>query len=421
MIRKQTRLDYKWVILVVCFLMEFLCLGFCSSNVGLYTKAVTEALNIKRSVYSLSTSIRYAVQVITALYFGTLIGKFGVKKMAVFGMAALTASVAIRASATEFYHLYIGGALWGVGIVFCGGTMAGTIVRRWFHRDVGKYTGIVMSANGIGAAVAAQIITPIINNGEAFGYRKAYWLSAAISLTITILVLAFLRENPSEGPAVQTASGKKSPKGNVWQGLEYKEIKRKPYFYAAAALVFITGISLQSIGNISIVYMTDMGLPATFIATTATVSSLVLAFAKILVGTTYDKKGLRFAVAMCQICAVVAFVMDALITNSLLGMVLAMSGAVLATLAQPLETVIIPLLSGDLFGSKSYTKVLSIFMAMNSLGLCLGSPLADLYFDIFHTYKPCFWFFAGVMVLVLIAFRFVIRAAYKDKEAIQMQ
>ena len=71
---KKSRLDYKWVILVVCFFMEFLCLGFCSSNVGLYTKAVTEALEIKRSVYSLTTSIRYAVQVITALYFGTLIG-----------------------------------------------------------------------------------------------------------------------------------------------------------------------------------------------------------------------------------------------------------------------------------------------------------------------------------------------------------
>ena len=418
MTQNKKGLDYKWVILAVCFMMEFLCLGFCSSNAGLYTKAVTEALNIKRSVYSLATSLRYAVQVITALYFGTLIGKFGVRKMAIAGLLGLTASVAIRACATQFYHLYIGGALWGMGIVFCGGTMAGTIVRRWFHQDVGKYTGIVMSANGIGGAIAAQIITPIINNGEVFGYRKAYWLSTAISLAITILVLVFLRENPGKGPAIQTASGKKTPKGNVWAGLEYKEIKRKPYFYAAAVLVFITGISLQSIGNISIVYMGDVGLPATFIATTATVSSLALACSKILVGASYDKKGLLFAMRLCQISAVVSFVCNALITNSVLGMVLAMAASVLNTVAMPLETVIIPLLSGDLFGSKSYTKVLGIFMAMNSLGLCLGSPLADLYFDTFGTYKPCFWFFAAVMVLVLIGFRLVIRAAYKDKETI---
>ena len=35
MILKKLRQDYKWVVLAVCFLMEFLCLGFCSSNMGL--------------------------------------------------------------------------------------------------------------------------------------------------------------------------------------------------------------------------------------------------------------------------------------------------------------------------------------------------------------------------------------------------
>ena len=69
---QKNRLDYKWVILAVCFLMELLSLGFCSSNAGLYTKAVTQALEIKRSVYSLSLSFRYAVQVIAALYFGNI-------------------------------------------------------------------------------------------------------------------------------------------------------------------------------------------------------------------------------------------------------------------------------------------------------------------------------------------------------------
>jgi hypothetical protein len=31
---KVSCMDYKWVILVTCFLMEFLCLGLCSSNIG---------------------------------------------------------------------------------------------------------------------------------------------------------------------------------------------------------------------------------------------------------------------------------------------------------------------------------------------------------------------------------------------------
>lgn len=418
---RKSQFDYKWVILGICFLMEFLCLGFCSSNVGLYTKAVTEALHIKRSIYSLAHSIRFIVQVITALYFGTLVHKFGIKKMVCAGLFCLTASVVIRAYATEFYHLYIGSAFWGMGMVMVGSTMAGTIVRRWFHKDVGRYTGLVMSANGIGGAIAAQIISPIINNGETFGYRKAYLLSAAIALAVTILVMLFLREHPEEGPVIQESAGKKKASSSQWAGLPYEVLKKKPYFYATALLVFLTGISLQSIGSITLVYMGDLGLPAGFIATTATVGSLCLTFSKVFVGTVYDKRGLRFTLLMCQSAGILAFLLKALMTSSTLGMVMAMAAAVVVTVSSPMETVLMPLLTGDLFGMASYHKVLGIFTAMNSLGLCLGSPLGDLYYDLFGTYKPCFWFFTVLLIGIAIAYQFVIRAAYRDKDALTAQ
>ena len=414
----KSKLDYKWVILITCFFMEFLCLGFCSSNVGLYTKAVTEALEIKRSVYSLSHSLRFIVQVITALNFGTLIYKFGIKKIVCVGLLSLTGSVVVRAYATEVYHLYIGSALWGMGIVMVGSTMAGTIIRRWFHKDVGRYTGLVMSANGIGGAVAAQIISPIINNGETFGYRKAYLLSAAIAAVITVLVMIFLRETPADGPAIQGSVEKKKTNNSQWAGLPYETLKKKPYFYATAVLVFLTGISLQSIGSITLVYMGDLGLPAAFIATTATVGSLCLTFSKVFVGTVYDKRGLRFTLLMCQSAGILAFLLKALLTNSTQGMVFAMTAAIVVTVSSPMETVLMPLLTGDLFGMASYHKVLGIFTAMNSLGLCLGSPLGDLYYDLFGTYRPCFWFFTVLLTAIAVAYRFVIRAAYRDKEAL---
>ena len=414
----KKRMDYKWVILILCFFMEFICLGFCSSNVGLYTKAVTEALHIKRSVYSLTTSIRYAVQVLAALNFGALVNRFGAKKMACAGMLCLTASVAIRACATHVFHVYIGGVLWGLGIVFSGGTMAGTIIRRWFHKDVGRYTGIVMSANGIGGALAAQIISPLINNGEVFGYRKAYMLSAVITLAITILIMLFLHESPADDPESGNTGNKKGPKGVLWQGIPYETAKKKPYFYLAAILVFVTGIGLQSIGSITLVYMADVGMTPAFIATTATVHSLCLTLSKVFVGSTYDKRGLQITLLCCQITAMLSYIMFAILTNSAAGPVIAMIAVVLESLAIPMETVIIPLLSNDLFGSASYNKVLGIFMAMNSLGLCLGSPLGDLCFDILGTYKPCFWFFAILMAVVAMSYHFVIRAAYREKTAI---
>lgn len=414
---QKRQLDYKWVVLIMCFMMEFVCLGFGSSNPGLYTDAVTEALGIKRSLYSIGTSIRYIVQVLVGFCFGSLIQRFGLKKLVGLGLFSLSGSIVMRYLTENIWHHYISCVLWGLGIVFAGGTMASTVVRRWFDKDIGKMTGIVMSANGIGGAIAAQIITPLIENGETFGYRKAYLLSAVVSIVISVVVLLFLRDNPA-ADAPPTKSAKKA-KGALWDGIPFHEVKKKPYFYLTFAMILLTGISLQSVGTISIVYMKDLGMNPGFVATVATVSSLALTCAKFFTGFSYDKKGLAFTLLMCHCCSLVSYLSKANLTNTTAGMALAMIATILGQLAMPLETVMIPLMSNDLFGSASYTKVLGIFYAANSLGLCLGSPLCDIYRDLAGgSYRSCYWFFSGLMLAVTIGFQVVIRVAQKDKEKI---
>ena len=67
----KKRLDYKWVIVGLCFLMVFTNLGFCSSNKSLYLSAITEALGIKRSVFSIADSCRFVTTAIINLFFGS--------------------------------------------------------------------------------------------------------------------------------------------------------------------------------------------------------------------------------------------------------------------------------------------------------------------------------------------------------------
>jgi len=415
---KKPRLDYKWIILAISFLMEFMALGFCSSNVGLYTVPITNALGIDRLAYSYVTSIRYGVQVIVALYFGTLLNRFGVRKMVFAGLLAIISSTVLRMTGTNIFHFYLAGALTGIGIIFTGNAMAGTIVRRWFNKDIGKYTGIVMSANGIGAAIAAQIVSPIINNGETFGYRKAYLLCAVLHLMISIIIISFIRETP-DGSRIVTTKEKKTPKkGVIWAGIEFHILKKKAYFYISVLLIFLTGLCLQSIGNISIVYMTDLGISPAFIATTSTVGALTLTFSKMAVGTAYDKWGLRTALLISLIAGMAGFALNGLMNNSALGLVLAMASVICCNLAMPLQTVILPLLSNDLFGYASFDKVLGIFLSANSLGLCLGTPMGELLRKLTGTYRICFWLFNIVLVVVIIAYQFILKVANKEKAAV---
>ena len=79
--KNKKGLDYKWVIVAVCFLSVMITLGFCSSTKSLYLDVVTGALGIDRSLFSLNDTCRYVVNAIVNLFFGALISKFGTKKL----------------------------------------------------------------------------------------------------------------------------------------------------------------------------------------------------------------------------------------------------------------------------------------------------------------------------------------------------
>ena len=87
---KQKRgFDYKWVIIAVCFLMVMISLGFASSTRSLFPDEIAEALEVQRSLVSIGDSIRFIATAIVNLFFGTLIVKFGPKKLILAGFLDL--------------------------------------------------------------------------------------------------------------------------------------------------------------------------------------------------------------------------------------------------------------------------------------------------------------------------------------------
>lgn len=421
----KKKLDYKWVILVLAFLMVFVCLGFCSSNKGLYLSAITDALGIARSQFSINDSFRFVSTAILNLFFGSMVAKFGLRKMIGFGFLSLIASMLVYATAESIYVFYIGGILLGVGLTFTSTTMASSVVRRWFKKDIGKYTGIVFASNGIGGALAAQIVTPMINDeNNIFGYRNAYFMVAGLLLVIGIIVVALMRENPADDPAPAAAPAKKKARGMVWVGVPYEVVSKRSYFYLAGFVVLFTGFSLQGINGAFAAHMKDVGLTPEFVATITSLYSLALTFTKLLIGALYDRFGLRPVMLICQGAAILSFILLGILSATLVtaaptaAMIIAFIFALLYSIAIPLETLVVPLIVNDLFGSVSYDKLLGIIVALNYTGYALGGPIVNLCYDNFGTYSPVLFVLAISTVLMLLIFQGVINSANKVKKSI---
>ena len=69
----------------------------------------------------------------------------------------------------------------------------------------------------------------------------------------------------------------------------------------------------------------------------------------------------------------------------------------------------LPLITMDLFGERSYEKMLGIMVSVNTAGYALSTPLTNLCYDLLGTYIPALialvFLMAAVIVLLLLAMK----------------
>ena len=156
----------------------------------------------------------------------------------------------------------------------------------------------------------------------------------------------------------------------------------------------------------------------TYVATVLSVHSLVLTVSKFLTGFMYDKMGIKFTMIVCSVSSIISTTAAALVTNSFEGKAFAMIYGAMSSLALPLETIMLPIYVGDLFGQRSFDKVLGLIASFNVAGYALASPCVNLVYDICGSYVPALIGCSLIMVFVLVTMNIVIVKAYKVREKI---
>ena len=412
--------DYKWVIIVVCFMTVMITLGFCSSPGSLYLDVVPEIIGVTRTEFSLMNTFRFVTNAIVNLFFGFLVHKFGTKKLMCAGIISLASAMAISATATSIYMFYLGGALLGIGFSWTGTTMIGCVINKWCKENRGTIMGAVLAANGIGGAISVSWLGTIIEKG-GLNYRNAYFIAGAAVLIVGVVILIFMREEPKNYTKPLPSLQKKKGRGRSWVGIDFAKAKTMKLFYLAAIGIFLTGFCLQGVSGVAKAHMKDVGLDPQYIIYVMGFHSISLAGFKFLTGILYDKFGLRITTSICSTAGAVVMFLLAVITNSPAGMAIAVIYSIFSSLALPLETIMLPIYASDLFGEHSYEKILGIFVSINVTGYALGGPVVNLFHDIpalGGSYRPILFICCGIMVAVTVLLQFVSAKMDKIKKMI---
>ena len=229
------KLSYHWLIFIVGFIMVFTALGFGSSTGHSYKAAIIDDVDTGLTdvfLYGFSPSFRYVTTAILNIFFGFFVTKFGARRLIGFGFASLSLACICNSFATEYWHIYLGHVFFGIGFAWTTTTIVSTIVEKWFTNGKGTVMGIMLAANGLGAALSEVIINPMCNEAGNLGWRVAYRITAVLFLVIGALAVLFIRNKPSDlglQPLGEDVVAKKK-RGADWGGFEMDSVLKKPYF-----------------------------------------------------------------------------------------------------------------------------------------------------------------------------------------------
>lgn len=417
--KRTGRFDYKWVVIGLCFLMVFVALGFCSSPKSFFIGPVSSALGVDRSVYSINDSFRYVSTAVINIFFGFLVAKLGPKVLILSGFTSLVTSMLLYAFASNLVMLYLGGMFLGIGLSWTTTTMVGYVVSRWCKENKGTIMGAVLASNGVGGALAIKILSPIIDSSP-MGYRKAYIVVACVLASVAVLILCLFRNSP-KGVAVDKTvvkHKKKKKRGKDWIGISFGDATKKLYFWGVLVCIFLTGFTLQGVNGVTAQYYKDVGLDTSAVTNILSLHSLVLALAKFFTGFSYDKFGLRITSGICLVSALASSTCLVLINPSPTGIALAVVNSIISCFALPLETIMLPIYAADLFGERSFDKVLGIFVSVNTAGYALGAPVINACYDVTGSYKIGFAISLGVLAFIAILLQFVLSAASRTQRRV---
>ena len=204
----------------------------------------TETMGVVNGTYFLA----FAAMQIPA---GMLLDRYGARRMVPGLFVLAVAGSVLYAAAQSGPELIAGRALIGIGCAL--GLMGPMVViARWFEPErYARLISLLFTVGGLGSLMAS---TPLAAVSEAIGWRGAFYLMAALTGVIAVLIYLMVRDAPPgsshEGPRQETM-------GEMWRGLREVLALREMWWICAVQFVSY-GTMLTIVGLWAGPYLNDV-------------------------------------------------------------------------------------------------------------------------------------------------------------------
>jgi len=182
-----------WRAVFTCFLMALFIFGFGFYGQAVYLAELQRLHGWPAALIAGASTISLLLGNVLVIFTDDLVARLGQKRLVLLGLAALVASMALVAFATEPWQLYAAFVLMAFGWVGMGTVMIATIIGDWFvHRR-----GLAISLAFNGASCGGVVVTPLlVLLVEKLGFAAAMLTATAIMVAVMVPAVVGWIGNP---------------------------------------------------------------------------------------------------------------------------------------------------------------------------------------------------------------------------------
>ncbi|MBB5984770.1 MFS transporter [Sphingobium lignivorans] len=405
-----------WWVVAAGFVIFFLSFGGPTYSLSLlYNEVVAEFGWTRAQATGIYAWKGVTGAVVAIFLIGPAVQRFGLKPVFLTVLVIQALGFFTFLNVTSITTYFLAGFLIGLGqgaVLLCIKLM----VARWFMRNVGFASAMALIGGSAGGVVFPIVIASLLPD---LGWRTTYALIGVAILAISVPLVMFVKQNPSEEDLLpESLSSKGVPPSPALTAatraadipVTYGELIRKPMFWGITIGVFIiAGVDQGLFQNMQLYFVQEVGLSRETAAWLLSLTSLIGLFSKFVAGKFFDVfsvKGISAWYLLIAVMVLLAFPVSSLSTAIIFTCALGLAHGGLVCEG--------PVLAKHVFGPRNMDKVLPIVTGCFALGSSVGPVTLAYIYDTTGHYSWGFGLFSALAVFAAFLLTFV-RPLYRDR------
>ena len=365
--------------------------GLAFYTFGVFIVPLEEAFGWSRGELSIASSFLIIGTAITAPIIGTVIDKYGARRVGLWSTFALSlgyfALTQLQGSVMTFYVAWLLIALIGGGTTPVVWTRA---INIWFDKGRGLALGLTLGGSGMSGIFGPIFVTLLIG---MYGWQGGY-VGVGVLILLVALPVLYLMFN-DHAFEEETHIHITAPKKEDLTGFTLQESLRSvPFWIIAGGFFLISGVVAGLIINV-VPMLIDRGLTAVTAAQIAGTLGIAVVVGRVGIGYVLDHVR---APLVARVLIALTAVGCVLLTFEGAGTWVAVISVMSMGLAAAAEVDLVAYLSSRYFGMKSYGKIYGWQISAFYLGAAFGPIAVGIAYDVFNSYVQVLYASSAILL-----------------------